>query len=242
MLVRVGNCEAEVRVAALMSCPRLGFTDNFFSVAAALAPHGISPIKYTGAFWSQCVTKCMEQVIDDHDVILTFDYDSLFTARTPEALLALLMHSGYDAIAPLQTKRESNSVMFAPPGVDAEKQTEIDDDWFSKPVQPAGTAHFGCTLIRTEAIKKMRKPWFCEKASPDGDWNGSHTDADIAFWRGFTSAGNKLGIATNVSIGHAELMITWPSRATPTGSVQQHTTQYWNDGQKPPEEAWGIVK
>lgn len=242
MLVRVGQCEAEVRVAAMMSCPRLGFTDNYFSISAALAPHGISPIKFTGAFWDQSMTKTMEQVLEKNDVVLTFDYDSLFTPRTPEALLALLMHSGYDAIAPLQTKRESNSVMFAPPGVDAEKQTEITDEWFSKPVQPAGTAHFGCTLIRTEAIKKMKKPWFCAKPSPNGDWNGGHTDADIAFWRGFTSVGNKLGIATNVSIGHAELMITWPSRSTAAGSVQQHTTQYWNDGQKPPEEAWGIVK
>lgn len=242
MLVQVGNCEAEVRVAALMSTPRLGFTDNFFCVAAALAPHKIAPIKYTGAFWSQCVTRSMESVIDDHDVILTFDYDSIFTARTVEALLALLMHSGYDAIAPLQTKRESNSVMFAPLGVDAEKTTAVEDDWFSKPVRQVSTAHFGCTMIRTEAIKRMKKPWFCEKANDEGTWNGGHTDADIAFWNGFKAAGNKLGIATNVAIGHAELMITWPSRSTPSGSVQQHTTRYWNDGQKPPEEAWGIVK
>ena len=29
MLLRIGNVEAEVKVAALMSTPRLGFTDNF---------------------------------------------------------------------------------------------------------------------------------------------------------------------------------------------------------------------
>jgi len=242
MLVRVGNCEAEVKVAALMSTPRLGFTDNFFTVSAALAPHKISPIKFTGAFFGQCMQRCMEDVVNDYDVCLTIDYDSIFTARTVEALLALLMHSGYDAIAPLQTKRESNAVMFAPLGVDEHKTTTVDNDWFEKPVQPAGTAHFGCTMIRCEAIKKMRKPWFLPKANADGEWNGGHTDEDIHYWREFTRAGNKLGIATNVAIGHAELMITWPSRSTPTGSVQQHTTQYWNDGQTPPEEAWGIVK
>ena len=60
MLVRVGGCEAEIKVAALMSCPRLGFTDNFFCIAQALAPHGISPIKYTGAFWGQCLQNCLE--------------------------------------------------------------------------------------------------------------------------------------------------------------------------------------
>jgi hypothetical protein len=242
MLVRVGDCEAEVKVAALMSTPRLGFTDNFFTVSAALAPHKISPIKHTGVFWGQCVQRCMDSVVDDHDVVLCIDYDSIFTAKTVEALLALLMYSGYDAIAPLQTKRETNAVMFAPVGVDEHKTTTVDDDWFSKPVQPVGTAHFGCTFIRTEAIKKMRKPWFIAKANANGDYTGGHTDEDIHFWREFTRSGNRLGIATNVAIGHAELMITWPSRGDPAGCVQQHTTQYWNDGQKPPEGAWGIVK
>ena len=242
MLVRVGDCEAEVKVAALMSTPRLGFTDNFFTVSAALAPHKISPIKHTGVFWGQCVQRCMESVVDDYDVVLCIDYDSIFTAKTVEALLALLMYSGFDAIAPLQTKRETNAVMFAPPGVDEHKTTTVDDDWFSKAVQPAGTAHFGCTFIRTEAIKKMRKPWFIAKANADGGFSGGHTDEDIHFWREFVRSGNRLGIATNVAIGHAELMITWPSRSDPAGCVQQHTTQYWNDGQKPPEGAWGIVK
>lgn len=242
MLVRVGSCEAEVKVAALMSTPRLGFTDNFFTVSAALAPHKIAPIKYTGAYWAQCVQRTMQQVVDDHDVVLTIDYDSIFTARTVEALITLLMFSGYDAIAPLQTKRESNAVMFSPLGVDEHKTTSVDNDWFDKPVQPAGTAHFGCTVIRTEAIKRMPKPWFLAKANEQGEYTGGHTDEDTYFWRNFTESGNKLGIASNIAIGHAELMITWPSRSTPNGCVQQHTTQYWNDGQKPPEEAWGIVK
>jgi len=97
-------------------------------------------------------------------------------------------------------------------------------------------------MIRCEAIKKMKKPWFISRANGEGGFSGGHTDEDIHFWREFTRAGSKLGIATNVAIGHAELMITWPSRSTPNGCVQQHTTQYWNDGQTPPEEAWGIVK
>ena len=78
MLIRVGNVEAEIKVAAVMSTPRLGFTDNFFCVSSALAPHGISPIKVTGAFWGQCLQRAMEQVVDTHDVILTIDYDTVF--------------------------------------------------------------------------------------------------------------------------------------------------------------------
>lgn len=241
MFVRVGNCEAEVKVAALMSCPRLGFTDNFFCVSAALAPHKISPIKYTGAFWGQCLQRSMESVIDTHDVILTFDYDTVFTAKTVEALLTLMMFSGVDAIAPLQTKRESGSVMFALHGTNVEEQTTVENEWFSKPVQIVETAHFGCTFIRTSAIKKMPKPWFIASANEHGGFDGGHIDEDIAFWKSFSAAGNKLGIATNISVGHCELMITWPSREVKGGKVQQHTTEFWNNRSTPPEGAWGFI-
>ena len=241
MMLRVGNCEAEVKVAALMSVPRLGFTDNFFCISQALAPHGIAPIKYTGAFFGQCLQRTMEQVIDTHDVVLTIDYDTIFTAKTVEALLALLMHSGFDAIAPLQTKREANTVMFALPGVTPDERTTVDNDWFQKVVQPVETAHFGCTFIRTAAIKKMPKPWFLHEANAQGEFTGGHLDEDLYFWKKFAASGNRLGIATNVSVGHAELMITWPSRSVEGGKVQQHTTEFWNNGKKPPEGAWGFV-
>jgi hypothetical protein len=242
MLLRIGNCEAEVKVAALMSVPRLGFTDNFFCISQALAPHGISPIKHTGVFWGQCVQRCLEQVIDSHDVVLTIDYDTIFTAKTVEALLALMMHSGCDAIAPLQTKREANAVMFALPGMTPEDKTVVENDWFSKPVQLVETAHFGCTFIRTAAIKKMAKPWFLAEANAEGSFTGGHIDEDIYFWKKFHAAGNTLGVATNVSVGHAELMITWPSRAAEGGKIQQHTTEFWNSGRNPPEGAWGFIK
>jgi hypothetical protein len=242
MLVRVGDCEAKVKVAALMSCPRLGFTDNFFCVAQALAPHGIAPVKYTGAYWGQCLQNCMEDAIETSDVILTIDYDTIFTAKTVEALLTLLMFSGLDAISPLQTKRESNTVMFALPGVSPEEKTTVHDDFFSKPVQRVETAHFGCTFLRTESLKRMPKPWFLSQPSEKGDFRGGHVDEDIAFWRGWAAAGNTLGLATAVSVGHAELMITWPSREVEGGKVQQHCTEFWGHDRKPPEKAWGFVK
>jgi hypothetical protein len=241
MLLRVGNCEAEVKVAALMSVPRLGFTDNFFCISQALAPHGIAPIKYTGAFFGQCLQRTMEQVVDTHDVVLTIDYDTIFTAKTVEALLALLLHSGYDAIAPLQTKREANTVMFAMHGNTPDDKTTVENDWFEKVVQPVETAHFGLTFIRTAAIKKMAKPWFLAEANAEGTFTGGHIDEDIYFWKKFSAAGSRLGVATHVSVGHAELMITWPSRSVPDGKVQQHTTEFWNNGKKPPENAWGFV-
>jgi len=242
VLIRLGTVEADLKVAAVMSTPRLGFTDNFFCVSQALAPHGIAPVKVTGAFWGQCLQRAMETVVDGHDVILTIDYDTVFTGKTLEALAVLLMHSGVDAIAPLQTKRESSSVMFALAGNDPEAKTSVGDDWFGKPVQLVETAHFGLTMIRTEALRKTPKPWFQAKANRKGMYDGGHVDEDIAFWRAFAKAGNKLGVATHVSVGHAELMVTWPSRAVEGGKVQQHTSDYWVNGQNAPEQAWGHVK
>jgi hypothetical protein len=241
MMLRVGQCEAEAKVVALMSTPRLGFTDNFFCVSQALTPHRIPLVKHSGAFWGQCLQRSMETVINDYDVILTIDFDSIFTSRTVEALMTLLYYSGMDAIAPLQQKRESNAVMFAVPGVKPEDQTTVEDDWFGKVVQPVETAHFGCTLFRTSALKKVQKPWFLAHANEQGEFTSGHIDEDIHFWKAWAKTGNTLGLATQIGIGHAELMITWPSRQDPSGKVQQHTTDYWSEC-KPHEKAWGIVK
>lgn len=240
MMLRVGNCEAEAKVVALMSTPRLGFTDNFFCVSQALTPHRIPIVKHTGAFWGQCLQRSMNDVADNYDIILCIDYDSIFTAKTVEGLMTLLYHSGYDAIAPLQQKRESNSVMFAAAGASVDDKTVVENDWFSKVVQPVDTAHFGCTLLRTAALKKVKKPWFLAKANKKGEWTGGHTDEDIHFWRSWKAAGNTIGVSTQVSIGHAELMVTWPSREDVSGKVQQHTTDYWSNG--PHQKAWGIIR
>jgi len=240
VLLRIGEVEAEVRVAAVMSTPRLGFTDNFFCVARALAPHGISPIKVTSAFWGQALQMVMEKVVDTSDVILTFDYDVVFSARTVEALLALMLQSGMDAIAPLQTKREANTIMLSKPGASQDAEGTVDNAWFGKPVQPIDTAHFGCTFLRTSALKRLQKPWFVEQANDEGTFTGGHQDADIGFWKAWRAAGNSLGAATAISVGHAELMITWPSRTTASGKVQQHTTEFWTTD-KAPKDSWGYV-
>lgn len=239
MLIRSGGVEADVRVAAVMSTPRLSFTDNMFCVSSALAPLGISPTKVTGAFWGACLARGWEQVLDTSDVILSIDYDTVWTTKTLEALLVLLMHSGYDAIAPLQCKRESGAVMFALPGVKPSDTHSVDAEWFKKPVQPVKTAHFGLTLIRTEALKRTPKPWFMPRFDENGE---PSLDEDLHFWNVFADAGNRLGMATNIAVGHCELMVTWPSMTAPGGYVHQHTTNFWNSGRKPPEEAWGVVR
>jgi hypothetical protein len=69
-------------VSAVMSVPRLGFMDNFFAAFEALPPLRIKLRRYTGAFWSQCIERVIEETIaqDKPDAILTLDYDTVFRA------------------------------------------------------------------------------------------------------------------------------------------------------------------
>jgi hypothetical protein len=68
----------------------------------------------------------------------------------------------------------------------------------------------------------------------------TRTDPDIHFWKQFRAAGNRLGIAPQVAIGHAELKFTWPGRDLKP--VYQSPSDYWGKGGRRPSEAWGSVE
>lgn len=244
MKINVGNVEHEIRVEAAFSVPRLTFSDNFFCTAQALLPLGILPTKFTGAFWEQCLDRVLLNMAGRTDWILTVDYDSVFEADTVQRLMTAAMISGFDAVAPLQTKRDEGMPMFTPEGHDHSiGVVQLPNSWFEAVVQPVDTAHFGCTLIRTEALLRTPAPWFLGTPRADGHWGDAapgeepRTDADIHFWRQFKAAGNKLGIVPQVAIGHAELKFTWPGRDM--RPVFQAPSDYWNKGGKRPAAAWG---
>lgn len=247
MIVQVGNVQHDVRVEAAFSCPRLSFTDNFFCVVQALLPLGIRPTKHTGAYWDQCLDRVLLEMMDRTDWILVCDYDSVFEADTVQRLLGCAMVSGYDAVAPLQTKRDMGMPMFTPAGHGGHiGVVQLENKWFEATVQPVDTAHFGCTLLRSEALKRTKTPWFLGRPNEDGHWGDAaegerhRTDPDIHFWRQWKDSGNTLGVAPQVAIGHAELMITWPGRNLKP--VYQYPSSYWSAGGKRPAEAWGSVE
>jgi len=245
--VRVGNVEHELRVEAAFSVPRLTFSDNFFCTAQALLPLGIRPTKFTGAFWEACLDRVLIDMVERTDWILVIDYDSVFEADTVQRLMTAAMVSGYDAVAPLQTKRDEGMPMFTPEGHDGSiGLVKLPNTWFESIIQPVDTAHFGCTLIRSEALKRTPAPWFLGTPRPDGHWGDAppgepnRIDPDIHFWRQFKKAGNTLGIAPQIAIGHAELKFTWPGRDLKP--VYQTPTSYWAAGGRRPAEAWGSIE
>lgn len=242
MLVKVGKTQVDVRVEAVMSVPRLGFMDNFYTWAQALMPLGIRPTKVTGAFWGACLQRVMHQFVDSCEYILTIDYDTFFTREDVEHLFALAMTFQCDAITGLQTKREDGRPMLTLPGCldnpPPNGKTSLPLSWFAEPVQLVDSAHFGCTVISTAALKRTPLPWFKGEPNAEGHWGEGRTDDDIWFWRQFRAAGNRACISPRVVLGHGEYMVTWPGRDF--GSpVFQYSTEFANT-LKRPESAWSL--
>lgn len=242
MLVKVGDTQVDVRVEAIYSMPRLGFTSNFFAWAQALMPLGIRPTLGTGAFWDQVNTRVMEQFIDSAEYLLTIDYDTFFTKEDIEHLFALAMTFQCDALTGLQTKREDGRPMLTLKGTLDEPPdggvTKVHRSWFGEPVQEVDSAHFGCTVISTAALKRCKKPWFWSKPDPEGSWGDGRRDPDIYFWANWRDSGNKVFITPRVVLGHGEYVVTWPSQELGQ-PVFQWATEF-NNTQKRPESAWRV--
>lgn len=222
-------------IAAVMSTPRLGFMDNFFCAFTAL--RGIPLRKVTGAFWGPCLTRAIEQAIEEHqpEYILTLDYDSVFTRNDVEALMfAAMRHPEADAIAPLQVARSKSTPLFTVEDADGVIRRRVAREEMQVELVRARTAHFGLTLLRTDALAAMSKPWFVGIPDKDGRWGDERTDDDIHFWHQWKLAGRSLYLCPRVAIGHAELMIRWPDRNLVAS--YQHPNEFADRGK--PDEVW----
>jgi hypothetical protein len=222
---------------AIMSMPRLAFTDNYFSALGAFPPLGIQLRKHTGAFWGQCLERGIEQAIDEGArYVITVDYDSIYTRDDVLALLALsVKYPDVDAIAPIQAARTKATPMFTIRGGDGVNVSKLDRSAFEPDLMDVHTAHFGLTLLKVDALKELPKPWFQGLPNPNtGQWDDGRTDDDIHLWRLFHKHGKRLCLANRIPIGHAELMIRWPD--VNLEAMHQHPSEYWETGK--PEQSW----
>lgn len=199
------------KVSAVMTMPRLCFTDNMTCLMKHLVARGIPFKRSSGVFWGQCLTRMLEEEQkQDSDFILTIDYDSWFTFDDIHRLMQILeLHPEYDAVFPVQNKREDGNPLVGvklPNGEDL-----VPMSYFKgKDIVPAETGHFGLTLFRRSCFEKIPKPWFIPKPDKNLGWNEGRQDEDIVFWHNFREGGCKVGIAPEVKIGHLELLVTYP--------------------------------
>lgn len=208
---------SEIKVAAAMSVPRLGFMDNFGCAIDALLPLGIRLRRQGGAFWGQALQNCMEVILnqDQPDAILTLDYDTVFTIGNVAQLMQLMMaHPEADAIVALQSSRHLPTALFTKRDADGQPIGRLNTEMMEPDLMPVSSAHFGLTLIRAEKLAALPKPWFLPVAAPNGEWHidSGKIDEDINFWVQWEKAGNTLFLANRVVCGHIEVMVRWPGQ------------------------------
>jgi hypothetical protein len=213
-LMGVKKTKVKRKIFAVCSMPRLMFTDNMTCIVKHLAARGIEFARSSGVFWGQCMTRLLENYSSgDIDYIITLDYDSWFYYEDVIRLCQLLEENPeYDAVMPVQIKRENESPMV---GIKTNNTVNglIPLSYFdNKDIVTAQTGHFGLTVFRRSCFEKLKKPWFLPKPDPNGSWNEGRVDEDIYFWHNFEDSGCKLGLSTGVRIGHLELMITYPDK------------------------------
>lgn len=220
-------------IVAVMSTPRLAFSDNLACVAQLKMPVR----KVTGAFWGQCLTRAIELVLAEEkpEWILTVDYDTIWTPATLETLIDIAVrHPEADAIAPLQSKRGARTPLFFIRGRDGKAVAEIPRTILDAELVATTSAHFGLTLLRASMFASLRKPWFAAAAAPDGSWGEGRIDDDIWFWQQLEKSGRTCYIAPRVVVGHGEFKITWPN--VNLEPIHQDPTEFWESG--PPEGVW----
>lgn len=201
------------RTIAVMSTPRVGWTDNFTCAVTTLPKLGIDFRPAFGVFWHQAIDKILTAAVDEgFEYVLTVDYDSVFTIEQPCELIRLMNeHPEADAICGMQMRREMNGALLAMHDADGKYQGRIAAERMEEDLLPVSTAHFGLTLFRVSALKDLPRPWFVEQTDEQGRYGPNRTDADVAFWKHFTASGRKLFVAPHVPVGHLELMVNWPT-------------------------------
>jgi predicted SAM-dependent methyltransferase len=224
-------------VSGCMSMPRLTFSENFFCAVEALIPCNVKLRKHGGAFWGQSMEKVFERTIevDNPDLILTLDYDSVMTpGHLSRMIQYMMLYPEIDALAPIQSSRHHLTTLFTVASGDGTNKPELPRTALNADTMPISTAHFGLTLLRTEKVKALPKPWFHSVPDDNGGWGEGHVDDDIQFWRKWEAAGNTLHLANRVAIGHMELLVKWPDINLNT--FHQPVTDYQQNGV--PEDCW----
>jgi predicted SAM-dependent methyltransferase len=202
-----------IRIQAVMSMPRLAFTENSFSAMNAFRSTGINVDRATGAFWEQGLTRLMERFTNEgFDYLIAVDYDTYFTREQVVRLCQLMVENpDVDCIVSMQAKREEDVMLMGwdvPEGED--KAAWMKKQIIENELIPIVTGHFGLTIIKCDALKTIGKPWFNSIPGPDGSWNEGRVDADIYFWHNMKKCGKKVMLAPRIQIGHLQQMVTYP--------------------------------
>src|SRR5262245_52173125 len=221
----------QIKVGACTSVPRLAFTAHWGAIHTAFSGLDIPVLKMTGYSWGACLQRGMTKLIEHGcEWIITIDYDSIFDQTDILKLLTLAARfDEADAIFPWQVKRGGvDRLLVFLRDENNQPVSSVPKSTFQGDLVRAHGGHFGLTLIKVDALKKMPKPWLWEQPNADGEWTEGKEDADVYFWRVFKEAGNKAFLANDVRIGHIDEHILWPREDFQT--IKQGMHQFHESG------------
>jgi len=231
------NRPLPLKCVAVMSIPKYGPLHTAACAHEASFHLRFPLITYQGAFWEQCLTRAMEDVIEKQqpDIVLTIDFDSIFRAKDVRELIDLMYeYKNADAVAALQMHRSENHPLMTLADDNGEIMKTIPTHRFAHDLTQIRTAHFGLTVLRVAPLLELPKPWFHSQPDANGSWRDGRVDADTYFWHKWQAAGRTLYQANRVVIGHAEEHIRWP--AQDFSLLLQHPYEYSGKGK--PEGTW----
>ena len=209
------------RAVIVSTMPRLNWTYNRDATTNACTKLGLSYYSMSGAYFDQGMERALE-IGMDKEFIITIDYDTIYDPSDIERLVTLMdLYPQAGAIAALQCKRGSDEMPLISR---KEKITEAD---LGADVFEVKSAHFGLTIIRTEVLRKMPKPWLHHVPAPDGTWGDGRVDADVAFWHKLNEV-SQLYISPRVNVGHLQAMVSWMNKNW--GVTHQHIDDFRANG------------
>lgn len=237
------TCEKRVRrepeiplkdVTALMSLPRIAWTETFAHSLEVCSQLQMRFVKSTGVFWGQCLERMIAGELErGTKYALTIDYDSIFDARDVVRLWQIMEdRPDITALCPLQIGRDRDELLLNLIDSEGKPMDRVTTDHFYQEAVDIRNGHFGLTMIRLEHLKFISHPWFLGVPNEQGRWDEGRTDDDIHFWHKLRKHGLKVCATPKVRLGHLQLVITWPMDNCAV--KHQYLGKYHSDG-RPPE-------
>lgn len=225
-----------LKVSAVMSVPRLGFTDNMSCTIESLFNLRIPLINVQGAYWGQCLERGIQRIIDEGaEIVLTIDYDTVFKQADVEAILQLMHdHPEASAIIPVQTGRGSRKILTSMKSLTGQPRELVPLAEMKEETIKVASGHFGLTALRVKDLLDIPHPWFHDQPNQDNQWGPGRIDADIWFWKLFERAGKTALLANRIVVGHLELLCTWPDESLQP--IYQIPGDFHKEGK--PETCW----
>lgn len=221
-------------VTALMSLPRIAWTETFSNTLEVCARLQMPFVKSTGVFWGQSLERMLTgQHEKGTKYALTIDYDSIFDVQDVIRLWQIMEDNpDVTALCPLQIGRERDALLINLIDKNGNPMKDVTTEYFYNEVVDIKNGHFGLTMIRLEHLNDIPHPWFLGVPNKDGRWEENRTDDDIYFWHKLRAAGRRVCATPKVRLGHLQLVISWP---TDDCSVKhQYVNNYHAEG-RPPE-------